>query len=65
MSLALPGSFHAFTHSEPELRTRKTVLDSWVWLDATEGLGASLSLFIVTKQSGQPRSLAPDLAQVL
>ena len=27
-------------HSGPQLRTRETV-DSWVWLDATEGLGAS------------------------
>ena len=24
-------------HSDPQLRTRKTVLDSRVWLDATEG----------------------------
>jgi len=23
-------------HSDPQLRTRKTVLDSWVWLGATE-----------------------------
>ena len=27
-------------HSGPQLRTSKTVLDSWVWLDATEGLGS-------------------------
>ena len=24
-------------HSDPQPRTRKTVLDSWVWLGATEG----------------------------
>jgi len=33
--------FHsAPPHSDPQLRTSKTLLDSWVWLDATEeGLG--------------------------
>ena len=30
----------ALPHSDPQLRTRKTVLDSWTWLGATEGLGA-------------------------
>jgi hypothetical protein len=24
-------------HSDPQLKTSRTVLDSWVWLDATEG----------------------------
>ena len=27
----------ALPHSDPQLKTRRTVLDSWVWLDATEG----------------------------
>ena len=32
----------ALPHSDPQINTRRTVLDSWVWRDATEGgLGAS------------------------
>ena len=31
----------ALPHSGPQLRTSKTLLYSWVWLGATEGLGAA------------------------
>ena len=39
------GSLHALIlvrpHSGPQLRTRRTLFDSWVWLGATEGLVAA------------------------
>ena len=44
---ARTAGFSSCLHSAPppsdsQLRTRRTLLDSWVWLDATEGgLGAS------------------------
>ena len=38
-------------HSGPQLRTRRTVLDSWVWLGATEGgLGGNCNCGTVTTQ---------------
>ncbi len=34
-------------HSGPQLRTRRTLFDSWVWLGATEGLGHHLRLLVL------------------
>ena len=39
ISIAHTTTYSAPPHSDPQLRTRRTLLYSGVWLDATEGLG--------------------------